>query len=159
VPSEIDRYANYLMQVQEISPEVCRTAARLGRQMEFALANAGITVPQYRILALMSEGSEGSAVLADKLRVSRPTVTGIVDGLVVKGFVLRAEDRGDRRRIRVTMTPQGVQVLAAADAAVAARLNELLDGVDPQRAAAAIEGFRIIHDALDIRREGKLAAD
>jgi len=50
-------------------------------------------------------------------------------------------------------------VLAAADAAVAARLNELLDGVDPQRAAAAIEGFRIIHDALDIRREGKLAAD
>lgn len=124
--------------------------------MEFALANAGITVPQYRLLSLMSEGSSAGAVLADKLRVSRPTVTGIVDGLVVRGLVTREDDPDDRRRMRATMTPEGEEVLRLADAAVSSRLLELLEKVEPKQAAIAIEGLKVIHDALDIRREGKL---
>ena len=147
------------MRVEQLSPEVCRTAARLGRQMEFAVANAGITLPQYRLLALMSEGSSAGAVLADKLRVSRPTVTGIIDGLVVRGLVLREDDPQDRRRMRATMTPAGEDALRQADAAVSARLLDLLDKVDPDRAATAIEGLEVMHDALDIRREGKLHGD
>jgi len=144
------------MHVEQLSPEICRTAARLGRQMEFALANAGITVPQYRLLSLMSEGSSAGAVLADKLRVSRPTVTGIIEGLVVRGLVLREDDPEDRRRMRATMTRAGEETLRLADAAVSARLLELLDTVDPDRASTAIEGLRVMHDALDIRRESKL---
>ncbi|HET9672553.1 MAG TPA: MarR family transcriptional regulator [Actinomycetota bacterium] len=144
------------MAAEQLSPEVCRTAARLGRQMEFALANAGITLPQYRLLSLMSEGSSAGAVLADKLRVSRPTVTGIIDGLVGRGLVMREDDPDDRRRMRATMTPEGEKILRRADAAVSGRLLELLGKVDPERAATAIEGLRVIHDALDIRREGKL---
>ena len=144
------------MRVEQLSQEICRTAARLGRQMEFALANPGITVPQYRLLALMSEGSSAGAVLADKLQISRPTVTGIIDGLVVRGLVLREDDPDDRRRMRATMTPAGKEVLRQADAAVSARLLEMLDEVDPDRAAIAIEGLKVIHDALDLRREHKL---
>jgi long-chain acyl-CoA synthetase len=147
------------MRIEQLSPEICRTAARLGRQMEFALANAGITVPQYRLLALMSEGSSAGAVLADKLQISRPTVTGIIDGLVVRGLVLRQDDPDDRRRMRATMTAAGEEALRNADAAVSARLLELLDKVDPEQASTAIEGLQIIHDALDIRRERKLHVD
>lgn len=124
--------------------------------MEFALTNAGITVPQYRLLSLMSEGSSAGAVLADKLRVSRPTVTGIIEGLVVRGLVTREDDPSDRRRMRATMTPAGEEVLRQADAAVSGRLLEMLEKVEPERATTAIEGLRVIHDALDLRRESKL---
>lgn len=147
------------MRSDEISADVCRSAARLGRQMEFALGRAGITLPQYRLLALMSEGSAGGAVLADKLRVSRPTVTGIVEGLVTRGLVRREEDPDDRRRMRVSMTPPGKAALESADEAVAVRLVELLGCVPADRAQAAIEGLRVIHEALDIRREGKLRTE
>lgn len=127
--------------------------------MEFALAEAGLTAPQYRLLSLMSEGSAAGKVLADKLRVSRPTVTGIVEGLVTRGLVLREEDPVDRRRMRVSLTRKGKSALGAADEAVATRLLDLLDRVPADRAELAIEGLRVIHDALDIRREGKLHSD
>jgi long-chain acyl-CoA synthetase len=127
--------------------------------MEFALAEAGLTAPQYRLLSLMSDGSAAGKVLADKLRVSRPTVTGIVDGLVTRRLVLREEDPVDRRRMRVSLTRKGKAALGAADEAVAMRLVELLDCVPADRAELAVEGLRVIHDALDIRREGKLKAD
>ncbi|MGH2641509.1 MAG: MarR family winged helix-turn-helix transcriptional regulator [Actinomycetota bacterium] len=127
--------------------------------MEFALAEAGLTAPQYRLLSLMSEGSAAGKVLADKLRVSRPTVTGIVEGLVTRGLVLREEDPIDRRRMRVSLTRKGKAALGAADEAVATRLVDLLDRVPADRAELAIEGLRVIHDALDIRREGKLHSD
>ena len=139
-----------------IPADVCRSAARLGRQMEFAVGDAGLTLAQYRLLSLMSEGSAAGAVLADKLQVARPTVTGIVDGLFLRGLVLREEDPDDRRRIKVSMTPAGQAALEAADERVSSRLRELLDTLPPERASVAVEGLMVLHDALDIRRGVKL---
>ena len=59
-----------------------RAVARLAKQVEVALAPLDLSLPQYRVLALLGDGSTASSVLARKLAVSPPSVTAVVDGLV-----------------------------------------------------------------------------
>jgi len=106
-----------------------RTIARLARQVELAVAGVDLTLSQYRVLGILGDGREAASALAEKLAVSRPSVTGVVDGLVARGLVRRDQGDCDRRRIDVDLTAAGRELLARADAAVderMARINELL---------------------------------
>ena len=101
------------------------TIARLARQIEVAVTTVDLTLSQYRVLAILGDGCEASSKLAEKLAVSRPSVTGVVDGLVARGLVRRDHTRGDRRRIDVGLTDAGRLLLAAADAAVEQRMERI----------------------------------
>ena len=101
------------------------TLARLARQIELAVANVNLTLSQYRVMAILGDGCEAASVLAEKLAVSRPSVTGVVDGLVARGLVRRDHTEDDRRRIDVGLTEAGRVLLAGADAAVEQRMERI----------------------------------
>jgi long-chain acyl-CoA synthetase len=138
------------------SPALGRVVARLARQVELALATVDLTLPQYRVLILLGEGQEAASALADKLAVSRPSVTGVVDGLVARGLVQRDQDADDRRRVAHTRTDAGRRLLAAADDQVQLRLSDVAD-YRPERAAAAAEGLGLWQEALDAYRSARRA--
>jgi long-chain acyl-CoA synthetase len=117
----------------ESSPRPGRTAARLARQVELALAEVDLSLPQYRILIHLDEGKIAASALADKLAVSRPSITAVVDGLVTRGLVERHHDPGDRRRVGHDLTPKGRNVLEDADESVDRRLAEIASTVDETR--------------------------
>jgi long-chain acyl-CoA synthetase len=128
--------------------------ARLARQVELAAATVELTLPQYRALTLLGEGKEAASALAEKLAVSRPSVTGVIDGLVARGLVERHQDDGDRRRIGLHLTDEGAGVLAAADTEIERRLTEVAShGPEP-----AFETLKPWREALDAYRAAKLAA-
>jgi len=102
-----------------------RTISRLARQVEVAVASLDLTLSQYRVLGILGDGHEAASVLADKLAVSRPSVTGVVDGLVARGLVRRDHHGTDRRRIDVGLTDEGRRLLAAADSEVERRLSDI----------------------------------
>jgi long-chain acyl-CoA synthetase len=104
-----------------------RTIARLARHVEQAVATVELTLSQYRVLGILGEGCEAASALADKLAVSRPSVTGVVDGLVARGLVRRDPADGDRRRVDIDLTDTGRTLLAAADAAVDLHLERILE--------------------------------
>ena len=58
-----------------------------------------MSLPQFRLLAFLSEGEWAASAVADWLAVSRPSVTALVDGLVERGWVERRESPDDRRRV------------------------------------------------------------
>lgn len=106
--------------------------ARLSRVLESA--DAGLTVPQYRMLSALSEGGQRSARLAERLAVRKPTVTALADGLIAAGYVARESEEGDRRIVRLSLTGAGQDALERAEAAYLARLEPLLAEVpDPER--------------------------
>lgn len=107
------------------TPHPGHTLARLARQVEVAVATVELTLAQYRVLAILGDGCEAASALADKLAVSRPSITGVVDGLVARGLVRRDHTSGDRRRIDVGLTDAGRRILADADAAVAQRAERI----------------------------------
>ena len=133
-----------------------RVVARLARQVELAAATVELTLSQYRVLGILDDGREAASVLADKLAVSRPSVTGVIDGLVARGLVRRDPDATDRRRIDLGLTDDGRRVLAQADGEVERRLTEIADhaetaaddplaGLGPWR--AALDAYRAARHA------------
>jgi len=135
-----------------------RVAARLARQVEVGLAGVDLSLPQYRLLMLLAEGSVVASALADRLAVTRPSVTAVVDGLVARGLVERQADGRDRRRVAHGLTAEGRQVLGAADEAIDRRLTDIaafLDG--PAAAEVAFSGLSAWRHALDAYRASKTA--
>ena len=119
-----------------------RTAAWLAKQVEIGLGTVDLSLPQYRMLGMLDESSAVSSDLAQGLAVRPPTITAVVDGLVVKRLVERRTVAGDRRRVDHVLTDQGRQVLEAADAAVDARLHEITDVLgDPAVTEDAFRGL------------------
>ncbi|HTU87173.1 MAG TPA: MarR family transcriptional regulator [Solirubrobacteraceae bacterium] len=133
-----------------------RVIARLARQVELAAATLDLTLSQYRALTLLAEGREAASALADKLAVSRPSVTGVIDGLVARKLVTRHHDEGDRRRIGLDLTGEGRRVLAAADAEIERRLRDIA-GYRPDGAAAPFEALEPWREALDRYRAARRA--
>lgn len=132
-----------------------RVLARLHRLLESA--DAGLTIPQYRMLTMLSEGGERSARLAQKLAVRKPTLTALADGLFAAGYVERESEPGDRRIVRLTLTGAGRAALARADDAYLSRLGPVFDDLtDPDR---------LVHDLLEVgevltaRLKARAAAD
>lgn len=72
----------------------------------------GLTGPQ--LLALREAARLGKSpisILARSVRVSHPTMTGILDRLEKQELVSRNRDNGDRRRISVSVTDRGLALL------------------------------------------------
>lgn len=136
-----------------------RTAAWLARQVEVGLGAVGLTLSQYRLLVLLEAATPAASALAERLAVSRPSVTAVVDGLVARGLVRRGQDKADRRRVMHVLTPRGRALLGAADKAVDGRLTAILGHLDgPAERVAAIDDLGRWREALQRHRAAKLAA-
>src|ERR1700741_3155251 len=95
-----------------------RTIALRGRFRGRAAAD--LTLAQYRVLTLVAEGDERASLLAGRLAVTKPSMSAVVDGLVERGHLAREPVEGDRRAIRLRLTTEGSDALAAAEDAIAA---------------------------------------
>jgi DNA-binding MarR family transcriptional regulator len=135
-----------------------RTAARLGRQVDSALARVDLTSAQYRMLFQLADGAEASTMLAHKLEVSAPSVTAVVDGLVNRGLIVRTPSDLDRRKVSLDLTDEGRRVLIAADESVNDRLMAIAGRLDEERAAKLMEDLPLWEAALDARRIDRLAS-
>jgi long-chain acyl-CoA synthetase len=123
-------------------------AARLARQLDHALADVDLSLPQYRLLVYLTLGESKPSDLAPRLGITRPSVTALVDGMVARGLVDRQPDTDDRRRVHHRVTPAGRDALAAADRGVDERLRELASHLSPDDAARAFEGLALWNEAV-----------
>jgi long-chain acyl-CoA synthetase len=129
-----------------------RVAARLAKVVERALDEIDLSLAQYRLLGNLADGPSQASTLAERLIVSRPSVTALVDGLVERGLVTRMGSEGDRRRVMHVLTTAGRKVLTGADHAIEARLEKVAGELsDPDR-ARAFKGLDSWGRALDAYR-------
>lgn len=112
-----------------------RNLAFLARVLEGAAGD--LTLAQYRVLALVASGDERASLLANRLAVRKPTISAVVDGLVERGHLAREAVAGDRRQVRLVLTPKGGAALDAAETAMAERLATLARDVGDRRALYA----------------------
>lgn len=138
---------------------VARATARLAKVCEIALRDVELSVPQYRLLSYLADGSAAAASLAERLIVSRPSVTTLVDGLVARGLVERQPDPEDRRRVDHLLTPEGRRTLQRADRTVADMLRSLVARLDPVDAERALAGLALVHESLALALEEREFGD
>jgi len=137
-------------------PVAARALAYLARVAELALADAGLSLPQYRLLSYLSRGSSAASPAARQLATSRPSVTALVDGVVAKGLVSRLPDAADRRRITLALTPDGFGAVERADAAITSRLGALAAHLPADDAERALNALGLWLEAL--RAEASVGA-
>ena len=114
---------------------------RIRREMRSHRA-PGISVPQLRTLIFLNrhEGASLSEV-ADHIGLQLPTMSKTVDALVSRKLVLRNASSGDRRRISLKLSAQGIDVLRQTRSEAEADLAEALKSLTPAQQGSVIEAL------------------
>jgi DNA-binding MarR family transcriptional regulator len=129
-----------------------RGLALAARSLEHAAGD--LTLAQYRVLAFVAAGTERSSLVAEGLALAKPTVTAAVDGLVERKLVTREAVEGDRRSLRLAVTPAGAKALSAAERSMGERLDRVLEFArDP---AALVDALCDLDDAVADRMQARL---
>jgi DNA-binding MarR family transcriptional regulator len=118
--------------------------ARLTRLMR---RNAPVALSHGSITALATVVNEGPIRLGDLAvweGVRAPTMTRIVDGLVLDGYAERIPDPADGRACLVRATPAGFEVLRGARTARAQVLSAGLDRLSAEQRAAVVAALPAI---------------
>jgi DNA-binding MarR family transcriptional regulator len=76
-----------------------------------AVEEFNISVTQFHILRLIRKGLTSIKDIAEQRQISRPAVSQAAELLVAKGLITRQEQAGDRRFVRLALTPAGEDLL------------------------------------------------
>ena len=72
------------------------------------LAQGKITIPQFWTLDyLYTHSSATMTEVSQYLKISRAATTGLMDRLLSQGLIMRKRPSGDRRVVRIHITPKG----------------------------------------------------
>jgi DNA-binding MarR family transcriptional regulator len=132
----------------ELPAESVRTLAMVSRILERCLTD--MTLPQFRVLGLIARAPERASRLARQAAVSRPSLTGVLDGLEARGWVRRRDVDGDRRGVNLEVTAAGRAALETEHRAVQDRLAALLDHIPSSRRDAALDGLAALGEAIEL---------
>ncbi len=84
---------------------------RRNRRIAQKLRPFGVTMPKWRVLAVLHERPTATMTqLADFTTIDRTTLTRTLDQMVRDRLVERCVDTRDRRSIRIHLTPKGARV-------------------------------------------------
>jgi len=126
-----------------------RTIVELQPGMESLSANwPQLTLQQLRVMHILySSGPTRVSTLAQALRVSTPTVTGILDRLVQRGMTSRADDPTDRRVVLNLLTPLGLQVIEGLHPVQPEYLNQLVGRLTDGERQIIVDGLQALLEA------------
>src|SRR3974390_3472705 len=130
-----------------------RVAAWLAKRVEVALNALDLTLPQYRVLGILAEGSSAASGLADRLAVRRPSITALMDGLVARQLVDRRQEEDDRRRVSLRLTKEGERILTEADRTVDESSASLAGCLPTKEEAMALRSLELWGRAMVASRE------
>ncbi len=117
-------------EVLEVVPLIMRSIRAVFR----AQRAADLSLPQFRALNYVNR-QQGTSLsdVAEHLGLGLPSASKMVEGLVERKLLVRISDKGDRRRVCLTITPRGREKVDEAHRHTRAFLVERLRGLsDPE---------------------------
>ena len=135
-------------QVRELSNDLVVLVARLVREVR--RHNTEVPAASTRLMSLLDElGPSTVSALAQADRCSQPTMTGLVNGLVLKGWLVRSPHPDDARSSLVSMTDDGLRVLAGVRRTNASLVADRIarSGRSPEDLATAVA---VLSDLLSV---------
>lgn len=126
---------------QQAFVALLRAAEAVTQSAAALLKQHSLTPAQYNVLRILrGAGPQGHLCreVGERLIQREPDVTRLLDRLEKRGFTARTRSDTDRRALRITITPAGLQLLATLDQPVR----------DLHRAQFAPLSERRLHDLL-----------
>jgi len=138
---------------KEIAVELNLTGCRLKqfiaaklRQMEVPL-----TPEQFILIDLLwNQGSMSQQQLADQMQKDKNSVTKLVDALERKGFVVREQNRQDRRSNTLVLTEKAEGLKYGAKQKGISILDKMLEGITEDELHAFLVTLRKLHNNMNV---------
>lgn len=134
------------MAAENDSEELRLLVQKVARRIRNNRSSADLSDSQLGVLfQLEANGDRSPGQLAEHERVTPPSMNRTLNGLENSGLVARHPSDDDARRVRVTLTPAGLALIAETRALRSAWFSEQLSGLAPaERRAleAAIPALR-----------------
>ncbi len=118
-----------------------------------------LTMPQFKLLLLIAS-CQGMRVgdLAQRLGVTPPTVTTILDRLVEHGLVRREDDPVDRRLVIARLTSTGLSLLQRLNIHADSEIAECMEELSPEDLRCLLVGMEALHRTWETRQVAIAAA-
>jgi DNA-binding MarR family transcriptional regulator len=132
-------------QLMDVIPTVMRHIITQMRKQRVA----GMSVPQFRALVLLDRhGNPHLTDLAETLGLSVPSASRMIQGLVLKGFVVREPGSSDRRQITLTLSDRGREVMKNAQRKTEAQLAEVLANLSADQRGEVSHATDLLREAF-----------
>jgi DNA-binding MarR family transcriptional regulator len=136
--------------VDSLSEAYRRFWMALRQTAEPVWADLSLTISQLKCLVLLElRGSMAIGQVADLLAMSRSSASITIDQLVQQGLVSRTEDKEDRRRTIVCLTPQGYDLAARLHQGDEAFMRQWFERLTPVDMEALRNGLVAVADAIE----------
>jgi len=148
VPAPTVRSVSEDATVSEDASELRMATFRFARRLRAQRAVDTMSDGQYAVLGtLYAYGGHTLGELAERERVSAPSMNRTVNCLEEAGYLSRAVDANDRRKVRIEITDAGAAVVAETMRRRDAWLEGFLAELSPRERAA-------LRAAMEIMRKG-----
>ncbi len=126
-----------------------RTADMLFDRIGRLLRPLGVSAAGGLVLGLLRDnGALSPSQIGERLIVTRATVTGVVDSLESRGYVMRTPNPADRRSLRIELTPEGLAVVAEVRSLIHRHEKEWMSGFSDDELRAYVATHHRIQDGL-----------
>ena len=112
---------------------------------------AGFNPSEFRVLALIQRANENNSEMkvseiSQKLKVTPPTVTQIINVLEKDGFIERTIHPDDRRSVKISLTEEGLQATEQARQTFTNTFLGLIDYLGEAESLQLAELLSNVHD-------------
>lgn len=123
--AEVDEQQRIVHEVMKLLPEL---GTAITRSMPMHVRHEGVSLAQVKAMVHLFEyGPQTMGDLAEGLKITTPSATGLVNPLAEMGFVVRERDQEDRRVVRVSLSEHAQEI---ARSILDQRLTEVADAMD-----------------------------
>jgi DNA-binding MarR family transcriptional regulator len=110
----VSRYPGIDVDAIEAFLLLIRASYNTTTTFDVCFSHYGLSEGRFGVMMLLRTSSDGMLApseLADRLNVTRGTITGLLDGLERAGLVVRQAHTEDRRMLTICLTQQGRELL------------------------------------------------
>ncbi len=149
---QLDEESKNQVTIEECSILVMETLPLLMRTIHCEMKNrhtVDLSTSQFRTLRFLKHHPGTSlSQLSESVELSMPSMSKAIDSLVLQGLVNRESAQDDRRRVLLSLTEAGEQMLHKLRAAMRACLSERLNGLNASDLTQIIEGMQILRSLV-----------
>ncbi|MBX3048756.1 MAG: MarR family transcriptional regulator [Anaerolineales bacterium] len=131
--------------VLEVIPWVMRVLRKEFRSQR----DPNLTLPEFRALAYINRNPGCSLnEVAEHIGLEAPSTSKQVDDLVRRGLVARETDSSDRRRVQLSILPEGKQRIETANTHTRRFISAKLAHLSPQQQQQLLESLQMLREAF-----------
>ena len=110
----------------------------------------GLTQAEFRCLRLFNaDETLNNKQIAERMSLSPSRLTRIIDGLVKKEYIIREIDNTDRRNMKVSLSPKGIDIVHLLNRSYLDIHQEILQDIDDSQHLPLISAMTNLLTALE----------